>query len=271
VHLVTVVGGYAGVLPHMLAHYRALGVRSFIVHVHAASDTDPVLHQVEQITREFGCGIASVTVGEWLHNTNRTLYRQAMQSRPNDWFLIADQDELQIYPRDLNALLAHSERRGCDYIEGCFLDRFARDGSFPEVLPNESIWHQFPLAGFVSAPVLEANPNKIVVARGFVELGPGQHYAFSGRGCPPEELYIPVHHFKWVSGVLDRLAHRTEFRRQRNDRYWQESQRFVDHCRAHGGRLDIAEPSFYLAEALPDYPHWREVKRLSMEMAARLR
>jgi len=271
VHLVTVVGGYVDVLPHMLAHYRALGVESFFVHVHARSDDDPVLAQVEEITREFGCGIASVTVGEWLHSTNRELYNRTLQSKPDDWFLIADQDELQMYPDDLKSLLGDCDAAGYEYVEGCFLDRVAADGSFPAVLPNGSIWRQYPLAGFISASVLQANPNKIVAAKGSVALGPGQHYALSGRGLPPAELYVPVHHFKWVEGILERLEQRAEFRRKRGDRYWEESQRFIDYCRAHDGRLDVRDASFHLAEAMPEYPQWDEVKRLSIELARQLR
>jgi hypothetical protein len=271
VHLVTVVGGYVGVLPHMLAHYRDLGVESFLVHVQAIRRDDPVLEQVEEITRDFGCGIASITIGEWLHNTNRELYRQALASKPDDWFLIADQDELQVYPQDLGSILAQCDEHGYDYIEGCFLDRFAADGSFPAVRREESIWRQFPLAGYVSAPVLEANPNKIVAAKGRVQMGPGQHFALTGQGCSTGDLYIPVHHFKWVEGILERLEQRAEFRRKRGDRYWEESQRFVDYCRAHDDRLDIGDTSFHLAEALPQYPQWDEVKRLSIELARQLR
>jgi hypothetical protein len=271
VHLVSVVGGYADVLPHMLAHYRGLGVESFFIHVHASHEGDPVLEQVTEIVRNFGCGISSVTVGEWLHNTNRKLYHRTLESRPDDWFLIADQDELQVYPRDMTSILEHCERQGYEYIEGCFLDRLARDGSFPAVSANESIWLQFPLAGIVSASVLQANPNKIVAAKGRVRLGAGQHYALSGRGCPPEELYIPVHHFKWVSGILERLEQRAEFRRERGDRYWEESQRFIDYCHAHNGRLDIGDPSFHLAHALPEYSQWDVVKRLSIARARQLK
>lgn len=270
-HLVTVVGGYVDVLPHMLAHYRSLGVASFIVHVHARAEDDPILEEAERITRDFGCGIASVTIGEWLHHTNRELYRATLESRPDQWFVIADQDELQAYPRELRSILKECEEQGYEYIEGCFVDRFARDGSFPTVRRDQSIWDQFPVAGFVSARLLEANPNKIVAAKGKVQLGPGQHYAMSGRGCPPEELYIPVHHFKWAAGVLERLERRAEFRRKRGDRYWQESQRFVDYCRAHEGRLEMSETAFYLAEAMPEYPLWEEVKRLAREMARALR
>ena len=272
----TVVGGYVDVLPHMLAHYRGLGVDSFLVHVQAEETDDPVIAQTEAIMREFWGEIASVTVGEWLHNTNRELYRRAMQARPDDWFVIADQDELQVYPRELRSILDECDRRGYEYVEGCFLDRLAADGSFPAVRREESIWRQFPLAGFVSARILAANPNKVVAAKGRVELGPGQHYAnisgsrpggAGGCGCPVEELYVPVHHFKWVEGVLERLEQRAAFRRERGDRYWEESQRFVDYCRAHGGKLDVKDESLYLAEAMPEYARWEEVKRLSLEMA----
>lgn len=270
-HLVTVVGGYVDVLPHTLAHYRGLGVESFLVHVQAARSDDPAIAQAEEITRKHGCGIASVTIGEWLHSTNRELYRKAMKERPNDWFVIADQDELQVYPRELRSTLEECEARGWDYVEGCFLDRFAADGSFPAVRRDESIWRQFPLAGIVSAQILGANPNKIAAAKGRVELSVGQHYARTGKGCPPEELYVPVHHFKWVEGVLERLERRAEFRRGRGDRYWEESQRFVDYCRARGGRLDVGDESLHLAEAAPEYARWEEVKRLSIEMARALK
>jgi hypothetical protein len=270
-HLVTVVGGCVDVLPHMLAHYRGLGIESFFVHVHARGDDDPVLEEAARAVGAFGCEMASTTTGEWRHDTNRELYRKARESRPDDWFVIADQDELQEYPRELPAIVRECEAAGYEYIEGCFVDRVARDGSFPPVAPHESIWRQFPLAGMVSASLLEANPNKVVAAKGKVELGAGQHYAFSGRGCPAEELYIPVHHFKWVAGVLERLEQRAAFRRAHGDRYWEESQRFVDYCRAHGGRLDVKDAAFLLDEAAPEYAHWQDLKQRSIELARLLR
>ena len=271
VHLVTVAGGCVDALPHMLAHYRGLGIESFFINVQIPAANDPLLDRVEEISRRFGCRIAGVFVGEWLNGTNREIYKRTRETWPDDWFVNADQDELQLYPGDLLDILRDCDRRGYEYVEGCFLDRLARDGSFPAVSAQPSLWQQFPLAGFVSAPILQANPNKIVAAKGRVPLGGGQHYALSGRGCPPEQLYIPVHHFKWIAGILDRLEARASFRRERGDPYWEESQRFVDYCRAHNGRLDVTDGSFYLSEASPAYAGWEHVKRLSMELARQLK
>jgi len=42
IHLVTVVGESAHWLPHMLAHYRGLGIESFLIHAHLSRPDDPV-------------------------------------------------------------------------------------------------------------------------------------------------------------------------------------------------------------------------------------
>ena len=49
IHLTTAVGGYVKVLPHMLQHYRALGVDSFFVHVNLLDDGDPILDEVRAV------------------------------------------------------------------------------------------------------------------------------------------------------------------------------------------------------------------------------
>ena len=65
IHLVTVAGGQVGVLAHMLKHYRGLGIDSFFVNLHLALEEDTVREQVEEIPRALGCGIATVTAGDW--------------------------------------------------------------------------------------------------------------------------------------------------------------------------------------------------------------
>jgi hypothetical protein len=251
----------------MLEHYLGLGVDSLIVNAHVRDSEDPALEQIRGITDQLGCGIASVTVGPWLQEVNPTIYERSRQEHPNEWFLLADQDELQVYPGDLREIIERCEAAGYDYIEGCFIDRLATEGRFPPVHPRRSIWEQFPLGGFLSTPILDANPNKIVAAKGHVKLMPGQHAALSGRGCPVEECYVQVHHFKWVEGIVERLERRVAFYRDNQDPLWQESARFVEYARAHAGRIDISDPLFYIAECSPAYPFWDTVKRLSQRTA----
>lgn len=267
IHLVSVVGASARLLPHMLAHYRGLGIESFLIHAHLSRLDDPVLGEIQRITDEFGCGIASVTIGPWTQDVNPALYARSRNARPGDWFVIADQDELQAYPGDLRSMIEECELRGFDYMEGGFLDRLSADGTFPEVAADRSISEQFPLGGFLSTPILDANPNKIVVAKGHVGIAPGQHWASGGRGWPADELYVPVHHFKWVGGILQSLERRAAFYGSMGDPLWQESARFLDYCRLHDGRIDINDPLLWIAPCSPSYPHWQTLTSLCLQRA----
>ena len=261
IHLITVAGGHVEMLPHMLAHYRALGIASFSVNANVRAADDPSLARIEEIARAFGTELASVTTGDWMHDSNQRIYRTMRAHRPEDWFVLADIDELQAWPDDIASSLAWCERRGYEYVEGCFVDRLARDGGFPDVRAGVLLAQQFPLGAFLSYPLAGASPCKVVAAKGFVELGPGQHFADGGKPCPAHELYVPVHHFKWTGGIVERLRARAAARERAGDRYWDESARFVSHCDAHGGRIDTGDPRFLAAECAPDYPHWPEVKR----------
>src|SRR5204862_535755 len=190
--LTTAVGGHVKVLPHMLRHYRALGIDSLFVHVNRADENDPVLAEVRAL-----CEVTSVSTGGDRQRGNGAVHRAVMARRPDDWFVIADEDELQLWPRPIADVLAECDARGYHFVEGTFIDRLAPDGLFAPVDPRADIWRQFPVAALVTAPLLGGYPRKIVAAKGFVELNDGQHAARNGRGCPLELCHVAVHHFKW--------------------------------------------------------------------------
>ena len=262
IHLTTVVGSYVDVLPHMLNHYRSLGIDSFLVNAHIEQSADPVLDQVIEITGKFGCDLASITVGPWVDGLNSKIYRRTMESRPMDWFILADQDELQVYPRDLRACIEQCEARGYQYIEGAFLDRIAVDGGLPAVEQDRPIEAQFPLGGFISTPILGADPRKIVAAKGRVEIGPGQHHATGQRGCPADQYCIQVHHFKWVAGLVPRLMKRAAFSKRNKESKWKESERFISYHHENNGRIDTTDPRFYISDCAQGYPHWEQAKTM---------
>jgi hypothetical protein len=209
VHLVTVIGNHLGVNLHvfdeMLGHYRRMGLASILVNVQPDAFDDAFHQEVRAIVERHGGRIQSVFVGEWGQSVNTLLYRHTMELQPRDWFVMADTDEFQVYPDRVLSVLADADKAGYDYISGFVIDRVAEDGGFPDVAAGqngESVWTQFPLAGFVTYPLLRVNALKVVAAKGWVLVAPGQHHAYIGKGCPPDRHYIPVHHFKWTNGFL---------------------------------------------------------------------
>jgi len=260
IHLVTVVGAYVKALPFMLEHYRSLGIESFFVNTHLSREDDPVREEIEQITHRFGCGVASVTVGNW-QQVLQGLYARQREQYPNDWFVLADQDELQVYPGALREVLNECDEQGFDYVRGCFVDRIAADGGFPAIVPDRPIAEQFPLGGFLTYPILGGDPRKVVAVKGALPLMRGQHQALSGRACPARQCYAQVHHFKWVEGLDKRLAERAALLRSGGQMHYTESARFVAYYNQIGGKLNIEEPALMIGPCDPDYRRWEQVKK----------
>ena len=264
IHLVTLAGSHVDVLAHMLEHYRSLGIESFFVMVNLADEQDPVREQVEEITRRFGCGIAGVMIGDW-HLLQQQAYLTPREKYPSDWFLLADQDELQVYPAPLNDVIA--DCGPWDYLRGCFVDRIARDGGFPPVDPGKPIWEQFPLGGFITGLIGGGDPRKVVAVKGALRIRKGNHHAYEGRPVPSRQHYIPVHHFKWTANILERMAARAEMMKQHPTLEWTESARFVEYCSSTGGRIRVEDPRLMIGECAPDYPYWEKVKKIVLKSA----
>jgi len=264
IHLVTVVGEHIATLEPMLEHYRALGVDSFFVNLHLSSEDDPVREQVFDITKRFGCGVATVTVGNW-RMVQQELYIRQRYEYPDDWFILADQDEFHEYPRVVRDILAECERRGYHSLRGCFVDRIARDGGFPALDKERPLSEQFPLGAAITLQLLNGDPRKVVAARGPILIDRGQHRAREGKGCPTRQYFIPVHHYKWIAGITERLARRVELLRERGEPAWEESQRLVDYCYTRP-TLDLENPAFLVAECDPSYRRWEEWKSVVLRL-----
>ncbi len=261
IHLVTAVGGYVEILPFLLQHYRKLGVESFFVNAHLSSEDDPVLEEIRAVTTRFGCGIASITVGDW-QSVQRELYERQRRIYPTDWFILADQDELALWPAGVRETIDDCESQGYDFIRGCIVDRIARDGRFPVLIEDQPVEQQFPLGAFFSNPALTAEPRQVVAVRGDIPLLKGQHHALRGRACPAREHYLEVHHFKWHSKVYQRLVARAQRFREQGHGEWVESARFAEYYRLTNGQINLEDPNFMIGECTPGYEHFERVKKI---------
>jgi hypothetical protein len=258
IHLVTVVGKYAALLPDMLRHYQALGVTSFHVHIHASDQDDPIIEQVYQAALRFGIEVASLTIAPWSECINPMLYRISRQKWPDDWFIMADQDEFQHYSDPVSEVARYCEGHNYDYVEGCVVDRVAKSGMLEPVLPDIALPGQFPIGVLLSGALLGSVINKVVLCKGRVKVGPGQHFAHSGAGCPISEFYVPVFHYKWVADLLTRLHARIVEQQYLGEGLWQENARFLNHYLQHG-RIITEDPQFHAGLCDPDYPHWPRI------------
>lgn len=262
VHLVTVVAEYTSVFPQMLSHYRAMGVDDIIVHAHGLSKDDPGLEKILEAAKRADAQVASVTTGDWALGLNTVFYANTRGKRPKDWFLLADPDEFQVYPDGVKAAIGYCAKKSCNFIEGGFVDRIAEGGRLVDAEPGVSVWDTYPLGGFLTGMVCRGVSNKVVACRGWVRVGAGQHKAFAPRGCPVDDIYIQVHHFKWIAGTVERLKSRIARNSEIIDaRYNNECTRFLKHY-AKKNRIDVDDLELLIARCGKDYPHWDKIKRL---------
>jgi hypothetical protein len=279
VNLVTIVGHNTTMLPHMINHYKDI-VDEIHVVVYRQNSNDGILDEVKKL------GIIPVkVVTEPKFNWERVteLYNEIKRTKPNEWWVVSDDDEFHIYPKPINELISECEINGWDFITGGFIDRIGENGEFPIVEKDSNIWEKFPLAGFFRFPMSGACPNKVCIMKGYVDVTHGQHYAKIGdtdtwreRGwnhpkrypCGNGEGFIQVHHFKWDSSVLKRLKEVSETKEDYT--FWKEYKKMYRTIQINDWKIDINNPLFMLEKMNDnkhsDYSKWNELTRIILDI-----
>ena len=270
-NLVTVVGENTHILPHMLKHYEDKVDKVYVV-VYRQSERDDILEKVEDL------GITPhKVVTEPKYNWNKVthLYNETKRTKPNDWWIVSDDDELQVYPFPIEDIIEKCERNGYDFVTGGFLDRIGPNGIFPIVNRDTNLHKAFPLAGFFRHPMSGACPNKVTLMKGYQDVTSGQHYAQFNDGTnswgkshpkrmPIEECFTQVHHFKWDSTCVSRIKKVADTNMKYS--YSKEYKIMYNAIKMFDFRIDINNPEFLVAELLEssyidymDYSNWNKL------------
>ena len=278
VNLVTVCGHNTTMLKHMLNHYRDFVDEIFII-VYLSSDKDRVLSEVKQISLDLNIDIHKQTIEEpfnWERVTE--LYNETKLLKPDDWWIVSDDDEFHIYPKPISELIGECEEKGYKFITGAFLDRIGENGKFPTITDDSDIWKEFPLVGSFRQTISNACPNKTVVMKGDIQITNGQHYAMiDGQDTygdrwnhplryPIDKCFIQVQHFKWDISVLNRL--RDVSRIKKSYTYHEEYKKMFDYIVDNNFKIDIMNKEFMVTKSGKeyfDYPYWDLIKKRSLE------
>jgi hypothetical protein len=271
IRLVTVTGVRTNTLWHQLNHYKDL-VDEMYIAVYDSPDNH-TYDEVLKIVNQFPTAKIVDRIIEEKYNWERVtqLYNKTKMLYPNDWWVIADDDELHVYSKPLLKIVEECEVNGWDIVRGGFIDRIGPDGIFPEINNEEDIFKQFPLAGFFRYPMSRACPNKICITKGYVEITPGQHYAkINGQTtwrwqgwnhpliAPTKEYNVQVHHFKWDSTCGDRI--RTVANTNKDYAYSEEYRIMYRQLAKCKFKIDIENPEFMIEnDGFREYGQWNKL------------
>ena len=258
-NLVTVVGENTHILPHMLKHYEDK-VDKVYVGVYRQSENDGILEEIEDLGID---PFFTYTDSKYNWNKVTEIYNSIKRTKPNDWWIVSDDDELQVYPTDIEYIIKHCEKNGYTFVSGGFIDRIGTNGTFPVVSRETDIHKSFPLAGFFRYPMSKACPNKVTLMKGNQDISSGQHYAVFPDGSnswgtkhplrlPINEVFTQVHHFKWDSTCIERIKKVADVKK--DYAYSSEYQKMYDALKESNWKIDINNIE-YKVEKLKDFSY----------------
>lgn len=251
-HLVTNItskGDDPALVRAFLAHYRASGVRTFHVFFNHYEDEEARLPLYHGLLRAPDVHIAAQYLGvedmqERVDKISR--YRQE-ELRSEDFVIGVDVDELVCAPLQIASIL--KEQR-CDYVQGRMVDRFGVDGTTPEIPAPGALFRTFPICSHFSRDALHALDTKVPIARPFVRFHIGLHSIEEASELRRPVWEVPVHHFKWTSGIVERIRQRVA-RRYGGDKYLEECAFFLEECVTGDGRIDLSDVYTWFDAGVP--------------------
>jgi hypothetical protein len=263
-------GEDAGLLTYFLDHYKKMGVEKFHIVIHAKNHKSPVFNDAVKILNTYNIVPERVFRGVWNGAVYTNILNSVKDKYPNDWFVVADQDEFQTYPDTLQNIVSDNERNGKDFVTGCLLDRVAKDGDLNSIDGGGSLWEQYPVCGFFSFPIARSNPYKITLSKGNIKLSEGQHGVIIPQDSYPvtNEIIAKVHHFKWNKNLMCRVSNRLERERKGEWKnsyggYKNELQKLLNYFNT-GRRIDMNDKLFMFQNIGKEdkYIYWDYIKSL---------
>jgi len=279
IRLLTVIGHGLELLPHFIQHYAA-SVDEINIIVYSSEKYPDIEDDIKEFIKSYS-NVKIVysefwRIYDWEHVTK--LYNKIKSKYPDDWWIIADIDEFQVYSKNIKEIVCECEENNWQFVTGGFIDRIGQNGDFPSISSNSSIWIQFPMAGFFRYPISNACPNKVTLCKGNIEISNGQHYAIiEGQTTwrwqgwnhplryPIDRNFTQVHHFKWDSSVKRRLKAVAEIKK--DYAYSDEYRAMYEYLKKNKFKIDISNNNF-LFEYSPilGYEYYKKWKLLTKKI-----
>jgi len=246
----------------------------FVV-LYAHHKKDPIIEQGLHILEKFNLKPYEIIFDEpfnWERVTEH--YNRVKLLKPDDWWIVADDDELQLYSKPTWSIIEECEEFGYEFVTGGFVDRIGDNGDFPKITMESDVWKEMPQAGFFRYPLSYACPNKVTLMKGKVKVCSGQHYVQFPDGTtscqrehdkryPIEKNFTQVHHFKWDYSVLERLQQVSKTKA--NVSFAQEYQLMYDEIEKSDFKIDLTKPEFMFQRLdIPNYhklENWEKLRK----------
>jgi hypothetical protein len=186
-------------LPYFFRYYSSIGATEFAC-ILFYGQKNPAFAELVDYQKQFNLKIYPTA-------SNSLEYDAAIECRTQNevrlsyasqfsWYCIADLDEFCYFGgKTLPVIAAEAESLGFEAIHGVYVDRLARDGSFPKI--NGSLDKAFPFGSNLTK-CAGLNHRKVPIAKNHVPIRCGHH----GTEANLWREQAKVHNFKWYEGII---------------------------------------------------------------------
>lgn len=220
IRLLSVVGYGTNLIPHFIEHYSKF-VDEIQLVVYQSIIEPNLINDVKKITSNYDNVKIVKTIEDRILDWEKVaaLYNHVKSKKPNDWWVIANIDEFQLYTGDnFSRCIIDCENNGWDVVRGGVLDRVGPNGEIIDIEESINIFKQFPNMGFFSYPMTHLTPNKVCLIKGYIELTSRNNYAkingditskWQGWShpliAPIDFISTQVHSFKWEKTFINQI------------------------------------------------------------------
>lgn len=273
--LVTVTGVRTNTLRQMLSHYKDIVSEIHLIAYDATdNDNKEEYNRALQIGKEFSCLIHKRKERVYNWEAVTKFYNEIKSLYPNDWWIVADDDELQIYKTSVEYIIEDSEDNGWEFVTGGFIDKIGKDGEFPIVDDKTDLWEAFPVSSFFRHQISAADANKVTLMKGRIELTSGQHYAkINGHTTwrwqgwkhplryPVHKNFTQVHHFKWDKSCINRLKNVSNIKK--DYAYSTEYEKMYNYIQENKGKINLKDFEEWNCNSQKNFIHYYHWKKLT--------
>lgn len=293
-NIVTSVGHDPVKLHHFIVYYKSIGVDDFHVVVWGDSEKvpyDDIVAVLDSHDLSVYKDYRDIQINDIRFLSN--IYNEAVTTKPDEWWIVADLDEFNIFPDSLEDYITKLDSSGQTHAKGIMLDRIGVGGALSELQMDDVIWEKFPNVGYISKQVRHCAAITVPLFKKGdtnLELGIGQHRVdelllqrqYTGidvvRASTIEkdnlergnsfwqDNTVETHHFRWSKLDHDLLKD--------TENWWvlqppqvnmhRELQREVDYLEANptidmSNALFLVDGSPHTDKAYGGYEHWQTV------------
>lgn len=221
-----------------LRFYRREGVKRFHIFLNQYLAPDSRWEQVLRLLAAPDVTLVAVYEGveDMQERVDRFSDYSASELGRRPFVLAADSDEFISHPAHAAELMRNSDY---DFIPGMLVDRFEVLGRTLPIDEGLDLARAFPLCTHFTYSALAGSIGKVPLARPGLRYRIGLHSVENPEGLRSPPWWVPVNHFKWYEGVVQRLRDRIA-RDYGGEPYLRQCRCLLENFVIDGDRIDLS-------------------------------